>query len=284
MARTPINNIVCISDIHSGCQVALCPPEGVKLDDGGVYMPSEFQLKMWTMWEEFWLDWVPWATRKEPFCVVFNGDALDGVHHNSTTQISHNLGDQRRLAERILSRVVELCDGRYYHIRGTEAHVGKSATEEEALARALRAIPNEQGQYARYDLWKEVGSGRLCHFIHHIGSTGSQAYEATAVHKELVEEFVEAGRWDVRPPDVIVRSHRHRCIKTSIPTGKAGSYETSEAISVVTPCWQGKTPFVWKIPGGRLATPQFGGVLIREANGELFCREKVWTIERSQTE
>lgn len=298
MARTPakkaktrrvkapqtINNLICVSDIHAGCQLALCPPEGVQLDDAGRYMPSDFQLKMWSMWEEYWGEWVPWATRGEPYSVVFNGDALDGVHHNSTTQISHNLGDQHKVAQAILKPIVELCEGRYYHIRGTEAHVGKSATAEEGLAKALGAIPNEIGQHARYDLWKEVGTGRLCHFLHHIGTTGSQAYEATAVHKELVEEFVEAGRWGNRPPDVCVRSHRHRFIKTSLSTGKAGSYETGEAISVVTPAWQGKTPFVWKIPGGRLATPQFGGILIREANGELFVREKVWTVERSRTE
>lgn len=29
------NNIVCFSDTHSGCRLALCPPEGVDLDDGG---------------------------------------------------------------------------------------------------------------------------------------------------------------------------------------------------------------------------------------------------------
>jgi hypothetical protein len=51
----------------------------------------------------------------------------------------------------------------------------------------------------------------------------------------------------------------------------------------VTPCWQGKTPFVWKIPGGRLSTPQFGGIVIRWAD-ELFVRPKVWTVDRSKTE
>jgi hypothetical protein len=280
------NNIVCISDIHAGCRLALCPPEGATLDDGGTYMPSNFQQKMWALWEEFWLEWVPEATRGEPYCVVFNGDALDGVHHNSTTQISHNLGDQHKIAYRILSRVVEMCEGRYYHIRGTEAHVGKSAAAEEALASHLGAIPNEEGQYARYDLWKTVGPGKLCHFVHHIGTTGSQAYEATAVHKELVEEFAEAGRWRNEPPDVVVRSHRHRYMRSSVPIGHVGDkgqQSTGEAYSVVTPCWQGKTPFVWKIPGGRLSTPQFGGIVVRWAD-ELFVRPKVWTVDRSKTE
>ena len=281
-----INNVVVFSDTHSGCRLALCPPEGVELDDGGTYMPSRFQKKMWALWEEFWGEWVPQATKGEPYAVIMNGDALEGVHHGSTTQITHNLMDQGRIAKRILQPVVELCEGRYYHIRGTEAHVGPSASAEEGLAKSLGAIPNEDGQYARYDLWKTIGPDKLIHSLHHIGSTGSQAYEATAVHKEIVEEFAEAGRWRNQPPDVVVRSHRHRYMETAVPIGhkcKNGKQATGRAFSVVTPCWQGKTPFVWKIPGGRLSTPQFGGILIRY-DQQLYIDSKVWTVDRSRTE
>lgn len=283
----PTNNVVVISDTHCGCQLGLCPASGVKLDEGGLYKPSRLQKKMWTLWQIFWEEFVPAATRGEPYVVVFNGDAIDGVHHNSTTQITHNLKDQSKIAREVLAPVVDLCEGRYYHIRGTEAHVGKSASSEEGLASSLGAIPNSEGQHARYDLWKEIGDGKLIHFLHHIGATGSQAYEATAVHKELIESLVEAGRWRNQPPDVIVRSHRHRSIEIKLPvgrTGKTGKQETGNAIAVVTPAWQGKTPFVWKIPGARLSDPQWGGVVIRYADNELFTRTKVWTTDRSRIE
>lgn len=253
------------------------------MDDGGTYMPSPFQLKLYAMWESFWREFVPDATRGEEFGVVVNGDSLDGVHHRSTTQFSHNLLDQAKAAYALLKPVADLCPGRFWMIRGTEAHVGSSATDEEQLARRLGAVPNAEGQHARWDLWKQIGDGKLVHLLHHIGATGSQAYEATAVHKELVEEFVEAGRWRRQPPDCIVRSHRHRHIETSISTG-TDSGETGRAIALVTPAWQGKTPFVWKIPGGRTSTPQFGGVLIRFAHGRLFADAKVWTVDRSSVE
>ena len=94
-----INNLVVVSDTHSGCRLALCPPEGIALDDGGRYIPSEFQQKMWVMWQEFWQEWVPRVTYGEPFDLVHNGDAIDGVHHNSTTQVSHNFEDQLRIAD-----------------------------------------------------------------------------------------------------------------------------------------------------------------------------------------
>lgn len=254
------------------------------LDDGGHYVPSTFQKKMRKLWDDFWDEFVPESTKGEPFTVVHNGDAIDGVHHGSTTQISQNIGDQIRIALDVLRPVVDVCNGRYYHVRGTEAHVGKSAVSEEGLACALGAVPNPEGQYARWDLWKSIGPN-IGHFLHHIGATGSNSYEATAVHKELIEEYVEAARWGQQPPDFIVRSHRHRAYECSMPIRKPGKkHETGTARAFVTPCWQGKTPFVWKIPGARLSLPQFGGVVIRYAHGELFTRSCVFTVERSKVE
>lgn len=277
-SRKQVNHIVYVSDTHSGCGVALCP-DSVRLDDGGEYRPSKFQKKIGAMWDEFWGEFVPETTHGEPFIVVHNGDAIDGAHHDSVTQITNNLGIQGDIAYDILKPVVEACEGRYYHIRGTEAHVGKSAQEEERLARRLGAIPNQEGQYARYDLWLRLGN-TLIHSLHHVGSTGSQAYEATAVHKEMTEMFIEAARWGQAAPDIMVRSHRHRSIKITIPTVKG------IAQAVVTPCWQGKTPYAWKIPGARLSTPQFGGVVVSWApRSKLsFTREKVWTVDPSPIE
>jgi hypothetical protein len=167
-----MNNIVVVSDTHIGCRLGLLPPEGVTLDDGGRYMPSTLQSSLWEYWRIFWDEFVPAATHGEPYTVVFNGDALDGVHHRSVTQWSHNLEDQRRVGERVLAPIVEKAE-RYYHIRGTEAHVGSSAQDEESLARSLGAIPNDEGQHARYELWIEMNKC-LGHFLHHIGTTGSQ--------------------------------------------------------------------------------------------------------------
>lgn len=276
----PIRNLVVISDTHCGCALALVPPGRIALDGGGSYTASTFQKKIGRLWAQFWDEWVPDVTRGEPFDLVHNGDAIDGVHHASTTQISQNLEDQIRIAEAVLRPIVERCKasgGSYYHIRGTEAHVGKSAENEERLAKLLWAVPNDQGNYARYDLWKRVGGpkGPLVHLLHHIGSTGSAAHEASAVNAELTAEYVEAARWGREPPAFIVRSHRHRSIAVDIDAvhGKAAA--------IVTPAWQGKGPFAWKIPGARLAEPQFGGVLIRMGERGGYYDRKVWTLDRS---
>lgn len=271
--------IVVISDTHIGCQLALCPPAGFQLDNGGVYLPSSIQKKLWTMWESFW-GWVDETTEGEPYDLIHNGDVIDGSHHNSTSQISHNLEDQRDWAINVLLPHVTRCrqlGGRYYHVRGTSAHVGESGCDEEAIAKTLEAEPNEDGQHARYDLWKDL-DGSLIQSLHHVGTVSSAAYEATAVHKELTESYVEAARWGRRPPDMICRAHRHRFIQIMIPTA------AGRAFAVVGPSWQLKTPFAFKVAGARISTPQIGGYIIKKTHGVLHTLERIWPIEPSKVE
>lgn len=245
-------------------------------------MPSGLQLKMWAMWEEFWNEWVPTVTRGEPYDVVFNGDTMDGVHHGAVSQISQNLETQTRIALDILSPIAEKAE-RLFVLRGTEAHVGKSGQEEEKLAQRLGAVPNEIRQHARHDLWVRVG-GALVNVMHHIGTTGSSAYESTAVHKELVEAMTEAARHRMEVPDVIVRSHRHRYFRTSFAASTSDG-ESRDAIAVVTPGWQAKTSFAYRIAGARLSLPQFGGILVRSGNEDaVFVRHKTWHLARPRVE
>lgn len=277
-------NLIVVSDTHSGCRLALCPREGIALDDGGEYMPSPLQRKLCDWWDEFWNEWVPAVTHGEPWDLLHNGDAVEGCHHGSVTQISHNLRDQGNIAYTLLAPCVERCKasgGKYYHIRGTEAHVAKSGQEEERLAERLGAVPNEYGQYARWELWKRVGDG-LIHALHHIGTTSSSAHETSALNAELSASYNEAGRWGHEPPDIVVRSHRHRSSEVRLPARKHG--ELRYATVVVTPAWQLKTPFTYKIAGARLSQPQIGGILIRHGGEELHTRLWVRDLERPREE
>jgi hypothetical protein len=278
--RRATRNIVVISDTHCGCRLGLCPKDGVKLDDGGLYLPSSAQLALWAWWEEFWGEWVPMATHGEGYDVVMNGDCVDGVHHNSTTQVSHNLGDQKKIAIGCFEPVLNGQMRDLYWIRGTEAHVAKSAREEEEIAEHFGAKANSEGQHARWELWKRAGRDHLVHFLHHIGTTASSAHESSAVNAELTATMVEAARWGERPPSIVVRSHRHRSIEVRLPVGNGGY-----ATGVVTPAWQLKTPFTYKIAGARLAPPQIGGVLIRVSDrDEIYTQTFVRHVGRPKVE
>lgn len=272
-----INNLIIVSDTHCGDKLGLCPKEGCSLDDGGTYLPSKLQIVVHNWWEEFWGEWVPKVTHSEPFAVVVNGDIIEGVHHRSTTPISHNLEDQCEIAYRIFKPIVDQCEGRFYIVRGTEAHVGISAVEEERLGKRLGSVPNEEGQYSRWRLRIRIG-GALVDCLHHLGTTGSAAHETSAINAELASAFTDAARWGHEPPKFCARSHRHRCAEIRLPA------RNGYATSFVTAGWQLATPFAYKVAGSRVTTPQIGGSLIRKGDEEVHSRHQVWDIEPTPIE
>jgi hypothetical protein len=228
------------------------------------------QVKIWEYWKDFWR-WSFDLIGDESFALVHNGDIIDGDHHGTTTIFSRNLKDQENLAVKVMEPIVERAS-LYYQIRGTEAHVGQSAANEERCAERLKAVvDDETGQYSRWELCVELGH-EIIHFSHHIGTTASVAYESSALMRELAATFAEAGQWGQRPPTVLVRSHRHRYCEVKPPNCRI----------VVTPGWQGKTPFVFKMD--RMRMPQFGGVIIRlNDDGEgVHARERIYTLNRMQ--
>lgn len=275
-----IKNVIVISDTHFGCKLGLCPNEAL-LDEGGIYQSSPLQKTVYEKWLFFWNEWVPKVTKGEPYYILHNGDIIDGVHHGATTTITNNIKDQKAIAVQVMKPILSMpnCAG-YYQIRGTEVHVGKSACDEEDVAKELGAIPDNIPNYARWELWLRFGNNNnLVHFAHHIGTTSSSAFESTAPMKEYIDACTEAGRWGYEPPDCIVRSHRHRNIEVRIAT------KSGYGISLVTAGWQLKTPFVYRIAMGRSSNPQIGGSLIREGNEDsLFTRSIVWNLQRTKEE
>jgi len=264
-----IKNIIVISDTHFGSTVALCPPR-VRLDDGGWYVSSPMQQKIWAYWKDFW-QWSFNLIGDEAFALVHNGDVVDGDHHGTTMLFSKNLKDQENLAVQVLEPIVERA-ACYFQIRGTEAHVGQSGSNEERVAKTLGSVVDEDsGQHSRWDLCVELG-GEIINFSHHIGTTTSVAYEASALMREVASNFTEAGQWGLRPATVLVRSHRHRYCQVQPPNCRI----------LVTPAWQGKTGFVFKLD--RMRMPQFGGVIIRlnDDGIGIHVRERIYTLSPGQ--
>lgn len=268
-----VNNLVVVSDLHMGCRFGLCPPN-FRLDGGGSYRRSALQNTLWLWWNEFWNEFVPHATKGEPYAIAINGDMVDGRHHRSTTQISQNLADQRRMAETVLAPLMDKARGLVYGIRGTPAHAGESSEDEESIAEHLGFVEDDDGHHMRNELNIRVGRA-LVNLMHHIGTTGRQAYESSGPMAELTEMLAAAAKWGYHPPDLVVRSHRHTHIEVVIPTHRYRAHV------LVTPGWQGKTPFVWKI-NARVVPPQFGGIVIRQGADHHYTESYVRTVAPSK--
>ena len=270
-----VHNIVVVSDLHCGCQFGLCPG-AVRLDGGGTYHPSRLQKIVGEWWQEWQHDWLPVVCRGEPYVLVINGDALEGRHHNATTQLSQNIADHQRIAYDCLYSLRNNAAAAYY-VRGTEAHGGPAGEYEERLALQLDCVPDETGLYTRWELRYKTAGG-IIDFQHHIATCGSNQYETTALCREYAIACEEAGRWGYEAPAVVARAHRHRQSETRVPT--RGGY----GICFTTPGWQLKTPLTWRMAGSRQSTPQFGVSLIRAGDEEMYTRHWVRNIERSPIE
>lgn len=269
-----VNNLIVISDLHCGCQMGLCPRNGIRLDNNGTYKPSTAQVRVLDHWDYFWKTWVPKVTRGEPYAVAVNGDAIEGIHHRSVTQISSNIEIHRRIAYEMLAPVRAKA-ATMYMVRGTEAHTGQSGQDEEELAKDLDAMRNPEGRASRDSLWVQVGNCRV-HLAHHVGTTSSTAYEASAPLRGLVSMFEAAGRWGHKAPDVVVRSHRHQHVEARVPTARG------YGIVFTTPAWQLPGPFVYKVSPDKAEFPQIGGSLVRQGDEEFYTRHYVQTIKQQR--
>ena len=74
--KSPAQQVVVISDLHAGCQLALCPPSGARLDNGGTYMPGPVQRRLWPIWLDF-RKWVDQVTGGKPFDPLADLKACD---------------------------------------------------------------------------------------------------------------------------------------------------------------------------------------------------------------
>jgi hypothetical protein len=260
--------IITISDTHVGSLSGLCSTWGIRQDNGARFSPSKFQDYTWNAFTHFWREYVPAVTKgARKIAVVINGDLVDGNHHNAV-DIIPNIASQEEAAVEMFGPIAKIYQ--IVVIRGTEAHGGISEQSTERVARELHAVKDEStGNSSWWQYWVEAGD-HLFQFAHHIGTTGSTAYETTALTRELTAGMSEATQWGTRMPDTMVRSHRHRFSQVILPSAR-GRIQL-----VVTPGWQLRTPFVERID--RIRLPHIGGVVFLCEDGQCQVKEKMYPL------
>lgn len=287
--RKPIDEPLCCfafcSDTHSGCQLALCPPGGVPLDNGGNYHCSPLQEKLWVWWGEFW-EFVDRVVGARRLGIVHLGDAIEGTHHRATTPITHNEKDHIHIAKMVLGPLRERA-AKMWLVKGTDAHVGESGKYEQILGELLKTEPmkftrgGEDGahietNYARPELNLRFGPERMwrMNMMHHVSPTSNPQFTANALCKELYFQTSEALKWNRLPPHLLGRAHRHTFTHAEQPS----AFGIQKAFAL--PCWQLKGPFVYKTPY-RVWQPQCGGAVVECDEHEIRVHHFVRSVEQA---
>lgn len=268
--------IACVSDLHAGGSTALCPPT-VTLDDGGTYHASTAQQWLWQCWADYWARVA--VLRKQyrcPLYAVFNGDLVDGQHHGTTQVLSGNPNAQAAVVNAAMQVPLALEPDRLFFVRGTEVHVGQSASAEERIADGLRRDhrPVEgdrvHGTASHWHLRMSV-RGLLIDVAHH-GRTGQREHTrggAAVLHAHDI--FLAHAKRKERAPDLCLRAHYHRF---------NDSYDACPTRVVTTGAWQLATGYVHRVAPDTLA--DVGGVIVAVADDGTYTVEKVhFTPERS---
>ncbi len=244
------------SDHHCGSTVGLCPEE-VQLDDGGKYVASKAQRWLWVNWNTYW-DKVA-AIRKEhdaKLIQVFNGDMTDGDHHGTTQILSGNPTAQASVVNEAMQRPRSMKPDAMFFVRGTEAHVGKSAAFEERIALGLQKDGHnvigdpDTGTASWWHAKINVGGWRF-DFAHH-GRMGQRPWtKPNVVNLLAFQIWTEHGLRGEEPPHFAFRSHLHQW---------ADTFNTYPTRLIQTPAWQLATAYVHKVAAESIA--DVGGVIV----------------------
>lgn len=239
------------SDHHTGSTVGVCPPEGVRLDDGGRYLPSTPQLWLWQCWERYWRTVRETVRRSRGRLVaVYNGDLVDGDHHQTHQIISRHPDAQRYVAERVFGVPRKLTPAKHYVIRGTAVHTGEGGSSEEELGQWLQAVRDAGHNWSRYHLRLDL-NGVIVDFQHH-GRMGrlpwTKRNPVLGLAAQIWQEHAARG---LPHPHLAFRSHFHQF---------ADSHDAFPTRVIQTPAWQLKTGYAHRVAAESIA--DVGGVIV----------------------
>lgn len=252
--------LACVSDVHAGGTTALCPDK-IVLDDGGEYHASKAQRWLFQCWRDYWerVARVRDDLKAELY-TVFNGDAVDGDHHKTTQIMSGNPNAQAAAWNAALSIPLALAPHRIAIIRGTEAHVGQSASAEERIADGLRRdkrpiVTEPDTGAASWWHWRPELQGVRLDITHH-GRIGQMEHtRASQIVLYAHQIHMAYTKNDERPPDLALRGHNHKV---------ADSFDACKPRVVATGAWQLGTSYVHKVQPDSLADVQGVIVVIRD--------------------
>ena len=271
--------LVCISDIHVGSKLGLCPPEAT-IDLGGGYTPNPWQKWSWEVWNKAW-DWVDEyiATAEKESKNIYKhfalvGDAVDIDIHGRSGQIwARSQYIVKNCTCEILEPIAKKFDTVQF-IKGTEAHNGLNNDTEDMIAEDFdNNIPDpETGEPAWWSSDIELGGVKF-NLSHH-GRMGQKPWTKKNPIESLRGEIImhRFGAYEDFP-DVVVRGHFHQFQHT----------DPKQRLCVVQlPGWQLKTAFVNRVDPADTRS-QVGLVLFDCQGGSFKMYGKAYTQPRGET-
>lgn len=247
--------VIVTADQHIGSTTGLCTPLAER--DKGTYRATPGQRWLWNSWLDFWAN-VKDITKGYRVVSVFAGDTVELDSKLRSDQMwSRNSAIIKQCAANVLEPATDISDAIYF-IRGTEAHTGKSASGEEALAKDFDNTVKDGKSYSWWHL-RQKASGVRFDIGHHITGGRLPWTEANAANKLAAIIRSRYAEMEQPCPHVASRSHIHR----RSDSGK----NFLPLFARITGAWQLNTAYAYRI-GAENATANITGDIYLCEHGE----------------
>ena len=243
--------IVPVGDPHCGSRFGLMPPI-MRTNDGSSVMQNKIQDFMWRKWIHATTRWLPEILGDARWCLVLQGDLVEGRHHANMELVDHDITVHARIAREVLGPLADAA-AEVFCIRGTECH---ARTTESEIAEHLGATPDPDTDDHCWEQLQIRTHGILCHFKHHISTTMRPWTRGGPLVRALVQEQLKAIELNHEPPKVIVRAHAHQF----------DIAESTYGLAVVTGAWQGMTRFARRVTQASHTIPSMQVLDFRDMN------------------
>jgi hypothetical protein len=221
-----------IGDLHAGSTTAVMQP--FANGQGITFGTNRVQDQLMAFWRQALAE-VKKLARGHRLILHLGGDCIDGDGHHGTPQTVGVEAEQAELAVSLLLPWANLAD-RGYALLGTDSHVGPDGASDKGVAREL-GLPVKP-------FWRLDCSGRLLDWAHHTGLGRREWTTESALIALANNTLVRYLRRGLRAPDLIVRHHVHRYVRTH-----------AKGIDVVTaPGWQAQTKYIYDLDPSSLLT------------------------------
>lgn len=241
--------------MHINSSVAVCPPV-VNLDEGS-YHHSRVQHWLWTCWLDFIAE-AKALTDGYKRVVIFDGDLSELDTLKRSIQLTTlNKATILTLIQETIAPLVDIADACYF-IRGTAAHVGKSAWSEEATAKDTDgAIPEGNGKSSWWH-YRGIASGVKLDVAHH-ANMGSVPWSKRNSANNMAAKIMYSYLVEMNQPapDLALRAHNH----TRATSGRNYRCQVD-----YLPAWTVKTEYAYRV-GYENSISDIGGMVYLCENG-----------------
>jgi hypothetical protein len=227
--------IASVGDLHCGSVVGLHPPDFLAGDDRPIPQ-NPLQSYLWECWEHY----AAKVAQYNIVAVTINGDAVDGAQRkNGGAEVwSTKPADQCLAAEACIQYLLDVIrkggsNPKLFFVSGTSYHVGDGARDEEALARAMKAVAYKgegSGDRIRDVLNLDV-EGVTINWAHHVSYA---PVNSTSPIEREIEGAIRHEFGGYPHVDALIRNHVH----------KSRVVQFKQRIGATSPCWQLRTPFM----------------------------------------